>query len=119
MLINFFQAINDNPLYLILWLAVFIAPMIYLRRRLGGLHAAEIIIKEQFNPIPKTVIEQGFNEFKGEELKRYKALVLRIRSQHGHDGFKVGHMAWILQILDDKSIDVETVDIPSFIKEKS
>ena len=60
-----------------LCLAICIAPMFYLKHKLGGLKSAKVIIKEQFNPIPKKVIEQGFTEFKGEDLNRYKALVLR------------------------------------------
>ena len=41
-------------------------------------------------------------------------IVRRIREQYGHDGFKVGHMAWLLPLLDDRKIDVKSIDIPAF-----
>lgn len=90
--------------------------ILFILRTYRSLRAAETIVKTQFQPCDPKVIEQGFDFFKGEELRRYTVIVRRIRQEYGHQGFKVGHMAWLMGLLEKKDLDANTIKIPSFIQ---
>lgn len=87
---------------------------IFANRKHSALKAAEMIVKHQSRPIDVSVIDEGFAFYKGDELKRYTTLVRRVRQQFGHEGFCVGHMAWVVKIMDRPDIDENTVTIPKF-----
>lgn len=94
-----------------------VAVMMYFAHlRLGAVKEAELIVQRQFEPIDKNVVEDGFSFYDGEALERYKTIVRRIRQQYGHDGFKVGHMAWLIHVMDNPQIDVHSVEIPAFVQ---
>lgn len=93
---------------------VFLGLMHHAHQKFLAIKSAEMIVKRQYEPLDKNVIEDGFSFYEGEELKRYTTIVRRIRQQYGHDGFKVGHMSWLIELMEDPQIDVHSVDIPSF-----
>lgn len=93
---------------------VFLGLMYHAHRKFLAIKSAEMIVKRQYEPLEKYVIDDGFSFYEGDELKRYTTIVRRIRQQYGHDGFKVGHMAWLLDLMDKPQIDVNSVDIPAF-----
>jgi hypothetical protein len=109
-----FLYINNNLSLLLMIALIFLGISFFVLRKIEALKSAQYIIENQFKLIDKGVIEEGFNFFQGYQLTRYKTLIIRIRTQHGHNGFKVGHMAWLMQIMDDESIDVSSVKIPTF-----
>jgi hypothetical protein len=108
------EGIIGNPVAYLFLSLLGLLGVYHFGKKLRGIRAAERIVACQFEPISKKVIDEGFDFFEGEQLNRYAVIVRRIREQYGHDGFKVGHMAWILQLLDDSNIDVNSIDIPDF-----
>jgi hypothetical protein len=109
--------LNENPLALLIMLFISIVGILYFRNKIKCMKAAVQIVKTQHELAPKHILEQGYEEFTGDILERYKAIVIRIRAQYGHENVKVGHVAWLIQAIHDPSIDISTVNIPSFIKE--
>lgn len=106
-----------NPFFIFILLVVCIVGMYLCRQRYLEMKFAEYVVKNQTRKISKDILDEGYNQFKGEELHRYKSLLIRIRATCGHDNIKVGHFAWMMNILDDNSIDVETIEIPLFNEE--
>lgn len=93
------------------------AVMVYLARlRLRAVKAAEVIVQRQFEPIDQSVVDDGFSFYDGDALQRYTTIVRRIRQQYGHEGFKVGHMSWLIHVMENPQIDVHSVEIPSFVQ---
>jgi hypothetical protein len=104
----------NTPLIYIGLIFLCIAGSVYFFRKVNNIKNAKYIVNNQSDRVSPYVLDQGFEEFKGAELERYKKLVMRVRSQCGHNNVKVGHVAWILHVMDDESVDVLIVDIPSF-----
>jgi hypothetical protein len=109
-----FVEISNHPYVLMVIAMICLGISFVFLRKVKGLKSAQFIIENQFKPIDKGVIEEGFRFFQGDELTRYKTLIVRIRTLYGHEGVKVGHMAWIMQIMNDESIDVHSIEIPTF-----
>ncbi len=81
-----------------------------------GLKHAEFVIQFQFDKANPDLIKQGFSYFKGDQLERYKVVVDRVYEAVGSDGLLVGHIQWIMQVVEDDKVDIHNVKIPSFTR---
>lgn len=84
--------------------------------RYKGLKHAEFVVQHQFDKANPELIKQGFAYFKGDQLERYKVVVDRVNEAVGSDGLLVGHVQWIMFVVEDEKVDIQNVKIPSFTR---
>jgi hypothetical protein len=92
--------------------------MLYLRRQMQSLAAAEELVDKQFDPLPADLID-GLIDFAEHQGKRDGVLTLLrlIRTEYGRNGVRYGHVYWIMDLLD-KDFDPDNIsNIPSFRRE--
>lgn len=112
------QLVANDPWLMLFVLSLSVLGMLYFRRRLLGLQAAERIVREQSFPATQEEINQLIDEFKDNEVRaRVLREFTRIRQTYGHKGVKKGHIFWVLLKID-KGLP-EGGEIPSFSERKS
>lgn len=80
---------------------------------------AERIVKKQYEPASKKLVD-GVIDYGcriGKEEKAVK-IVTKVRTKLGHNNVKIGHIAWMLKILEGEVIFDEN-QIPTFEKPKT
>lgn len=80
-----------------------------------SMSAAETIIATQTEPADNEVINELIEQEKHNGNAQYVLKVLTsIRRLYGHQGVKVGHVVFILKLIEKGCPDIEDNEIPSF-----
>ncbi|ELP5729287.1 hypothetical protein QTV44_002553 [Vibrio vulnificus] len=110
-----FTFLVNNPL---LWMAIVIVCLggaVFFHKQYAGMVAAEEIVRTQFNPADPNVLDELVEQAKVRGNEKYVLNVLQtIRQQYGRDGVKVGHIMWILHLVETGYPDINDMEIPSF-----
>lgn len=113
---NFF--VNNPFAWLVISIICFMG-CYYCFRRFTGISTARRIVRTQTNPAPQNVLDELVEEAKASGNEKYLLDTLRtIREKFGHDGVKVGHIMWILHLIETGYPDIGDMEIPSFNAEE-
>lgn len=111
--------LESNPfIWLVITIICFLGCYFCFRKH-SALKAAERIVRTQTQPAHKKVIDELVDEAEKHGKKGYMLNVLRrIREEHGQNGVKVGHIIWILHLVETGYPDINDMKVPSFRSEE-
>ncbi len=111
--------LESNPfVWLVITIICFFGCYFYFRQY-SALKTAGRIVRTQTQPAHKKVIDELIDEAEKNGKKEYMLNVLRrIREEHGHKGVKVGHIIWLLHLVETGYPDITDMKIPSFRAEE-
>lgn len=109
------EFITGHPWVLLVISVVGFAGMFFVGQRLQALRAAKEMVEKQYDPLPDDLID-GLVQY-GEQQHQKKtvlALLRIIRTHHGRDGVRYGHIYWIDAVLKEGTNPEEIDQVPSF-----
>lgn len=115
---NNFQTIAEiiAP-YAPIGMIISIAGMLFFYKRLKAIRNINWLVKNQ-HEIADPKIFDALLDFADENGKkdRILALLIKARTQLGHQNLKNGHVTWLIFAMDDAT-PVENINVPTFVTE--